>query len=83
MDSHTEQPNILHQQLMIIELKKNISTLILISNKKDTEIFKLTSKINILISENKKLCLENEQLVQDTYLLADQINSLTEQLNTI
>jgi hypothetical protein len=51
MDSQKE-PNILDPQLMITELKKNISTLILIY----TEIFNLTTKINILMSENKKLC---------------------------
>ena len=83
MDSQKEQPNILDLQLMITELKKNISTLILISNKKDTEIFNLTTKINILLSENKKLCSENEELVQDTYLLANQLESLTEQHNSI
>lgn len=83
MDSQKEQPNILEPQLMITELKKNISTLILISNKKDTEIFNLTTKINILMSENKKLCSENEELVQDTYLLANQLESLTEQHNAI
>ena len=83
MDSQKEQPNILDLQLMITELKKNISTLILISNKKDTEIFNLTTKINILLSENKKLCSENVELVQDTYLLANLLESLTEQHNSI
>ena len=75
MDSPQEQ----NQEL--INLKKDLLTLVSICNKKDTELLKLTAKLNMLTRENDKLCIENEKLVKDTYSLADLIDELTRQLN--
>ena len=72
MDSPQEQ----NQEL--INLKKDLSKLVSICNRKDTELLKL----NMLTRENDKLCIENENLVKDAYSLADLIDELTRQLNS-
>ena len=69
------------QNQELINLKKDLSTLVSICKKKDTELLKLTDKLNMLTRENDKLCIENEKLVKDTYDLTDIIDELTQQLN--
>ena len=69
------------QNQELINLKKDLSTLVSICNKKDTELLKLTDKLTMLTRENDKLCIENEKLVKDTYDLTDIIDELTQQLN--
>ena len=70
------------QNQELINLKKDLSTLVSICNKKDTELLKLTDKLTMLTRENDKLCIENEKLVKDTYDLTDIIDELTQQLNS-
>ena len=66
------------QNQELINLKKDLSKLVSICNRKDTELLKL----NMLTRENDKLCIENENLVKDAYSLADLIDELTRQLNS-
>ena len=70
------------QNQELINLKKDLSKLVSICNRKDTELLKLTAKLNMLTRENDKLCIENENLVKDSYSLADLIDELTRKLNS-